>query len=82
MRLSLRERRILNTEAASVEEMTEPIRIISTQPIPPPKNGSSRKIKYTPTPTNPAVSAVPASYKRSAWGATGRASLKLVPNPP
>ena len=82
LRLSLRERRILKTEAASVEEMTEPINMLSIQPIPPSKKGSRRKIKYTPTPTNPAVSAVPASDKRSACGATGRASLKLVPNPP
>ena len=34
-KFSLRERRILKTEAASVEQMTEPMSMLSTQPMPP-----------------------------------------------
>ena len=79
-KFSLRERRILNTDAASVEQMTEPMSMLSTQPMPP--KGSSRKMHHTPTPTSPAVRAVPAKDKSSALPATGFASLKLVPNPP
>ena len=39
-KFSLRERRILKTEAASVEQMTEPMSMLSAQPMPPPKKGS------------------------------------------
>ena len=80
-KFSLRERRILKTEAASVDEMTEPISMLSAQP----REGKKGKIedrKYTNTPTIPAVSAVPAKERSSALPATGRASLKFVPKPP
>ena len=42
-KFSLRERRILKTDAASVEQMTEPMSMLSAQPMPPSKKGSSRK---------------------------------------
>ena len=72
---------MLKTEAASVELMTEPTSMLSTQPMSGTK-GSRRKMSQTATPTSPAVSAVPAKERSSARPATGRASLKLVPKPP
>ena len=80
-KLRRRERRMLNTEAASVEQMTEPMSIASTQPISGAK-GKTLNTHQANTPTSPAVSAVPAKDRSSALPATGLASLKLVPKPP
>ena len=68
------ERRIENTEAASVELITEPMsRLSYTESPNTPKQNSA---------VMPAVSTTPRLASRIAWAATGRASFQLVPKPP
>ena len=68
------ERRMLKTEAASVEAMTEPMSRLS-------RTGRFNTRKTKP-PTSPAVRSTPMVDRRIAWGITGRASLMFVPKPP
>ena len=63
-----------NTDAASVELMTAPIRKLSKRAI---RSASQQK-----SPTSPAVSTVPSDDSSPAFSATGRASRHLVPKPP
>ena len=71
---SFLERRILNTEAASVEEITDPMRKLSTQ-------GRSRA-RWATSATAPAVPATPNVDSTTDWTTTGRAAFRLVPKPP
>ena len=66
--------RILNTEAASVDAITEPIRKLSSH--------SSPRTNLTNSPTKPAVSATPAVDRSTAFAATGLAAFRFVPKPP
>ena len=68
------ERRMLNTEAASVEEITEPIIILSIQENP--------KHRWTKEPTNNAVNSTPRLESTKERASTGRAARILVPKPP
>ena len=71
---SFLDRRILNTEAASVEEMTEPMRKLSSQ--------GSFSAQWAKAATSAAVPATPRVERTTDWTATGRAADKLVPKPP
>ena len=73
-RFSRLERRMENTEAASVEAMTAPSRKLS-------KVGRDRTAQQN-SPTSPAVKAVPKEERMAAFPATGLAWLQLVPKPP
>ena len=70
----LLERRILNTEAASVEPMTEATRKLS--------RSGRLNARWINRPVIPAVSRTPIVESRIAWGMTGFASLMLLPKPP
>ena len=71
---SFLERRMLNTEAASVEEITEPMRKLSTQ--------GSPRARWAKAATAPAVPATPRVDSTTDWTTTGRAAFRLVPKPP
>ena len=73
-RLSFLERRILNTDAASVEDSTQPTSIPSQNSMPQTYTQNS--------PVTAAVSTTPSEDSASAGTATGFASLQRVPNPP
>ncbi len=68
------ERRMENTEAASVELISEPIKKLSAGSIP------STPQQNNPVP--PAVSTTPAVESSTARPITGFAALHLVPKPP
>ena len=74
LRPSFFERSIEKTEAASVELITEPISILSSQSIP--------KANLQNNPVIPAVAATPTVDKSTDFTATGFASLQRVPKPP
>ena len=74
LRASFLDRRMLNTEAASVEEMTEPMSRLSSQ--------GSLRTKWAKRPTAPAVPATPMVDSTTAGAATGLAAFRLVPKPP
>ena len=73
-RPSLRERSMENTEAASVELTTEPMRRLSTQPHP--------SAKWQKSPVSPAVRNTPKLASSPAGRATQRADSQRVPKPP
>ena len=73
-RFRLRDRRMLNTEAASVEAMTEPMSRLSSQ--------ESRSTRWMNKPVSPAVSSTPRVESSTDCTATGRAAFQLVPKPP
>ena len=68
------DRRIANTDAASVEPTSEPIRKLSVQSIP--------NAKWQKTPVSPDVTTTPAVDSRIAFVATDLACSQFVPNPP
>ena len=70
----LRERRIENTAAASVDE--------SSAPQSSPSNSGMPSAKWQNTPTNAAVAMVPALERMIDTAATGRATFQFVPKPP
>ena len=65
---------IENTDAASVELMTEPISMLSIQDQP--------NAKWQNSPVSPAVRTTPRDARRTASLAIGRADSQRVPNPP
>ena len=68
------ERNMANTDAASVELITDPIRKLST--------GSVLSTKRQNKPTSADVMITPADDSNEAFNATGRATLHFVPKPP
>ena len=70
----LRERKIENTAAASVDESSAPQSSPSKTDIP--------STTWQNTPTNAAVAIVPRLDRISYTAATGRATFQFVPKPP
>ena len=74
LRLNCRDLRMENTEAASVEESTAPMRKLKSHPVP--------MTKWTITPVTSAVTKTPADESSTAGSADFLAVAHLVQKPP